>query len=364
MLTANRKATESALRALKAGVSRRPGLPALTGVLLEADGYRASFTSTDLEVSVRADVDAVGEPARILVPFEAFSTAVRSAGDTFTIAPNGGTVEVAGASIRLLPVEDFPKMDGEGPANVGELDAGDLVGAITAAAIAASKDEARPVLTGVLLELGETCRLVSTDSYRLHVIETAGSGSLRAIVPARALVAVAKVLGRKASGKVAVAGGEDCSDIRFSLPDGTELRSRVIEGEYPNWAQLVPEAGAGDVVMRYELAELEAALKAAGPYCGTQPVRVEFNQPAAGMVRLSAAQADLGAWVRELEHVEVTGEPVTVAFNPVYFGGAIKAAGAGATLEVRDGLKPAVVRSEDGRRTALVMPVRLPVPVE
>ena len=131
----------------------------------------------------------------------------------------------------------------------------------------------------MLLELGAgigdptSGRMVATDSYRLHVAHVDGSGELSAIVPARALAHVAKMLGRKPAGVVSIAGGE--SEVRFVLPDGLEIRSRIIDGEFPNYRQLVPARGVG-TVLRYDLAEFAAALKSAAPYCrDTSPVRFD-----------------------------------------------------------------------------------------
>ena len=360
MLTADRKRTAGALAALKAGVASRPGIPALTGVLVEAGDGRAVLTATDLEVSVRAELDAAGEPARFLIPFALFADAVKhGAGSEVTIDADESTARLGGASVRLLPVDDFPTLTASAP-YVGTIDGASFAVGADAAGLAASKDEARPVLTGVLFELaGHLGRMVATDSYRLHVAEIDGAGDFRAIIPARVVKSVRKQLGRKPAGAVTVAGTDD--EVRFKLPDGLEITSRTIQGEYPNWQQLVPERGIGTGV-RYDQAELEAALKSVGLFArDTSPVRFELEAPSG--LKLSASSPDLGTSSADLERVEIWGDPVTCAFNPVYFAGCVAAVGDGGTFELRDGLKPAVFRSADGRRTALVMPVRLPSPV-
>ena len=181
-----------------------------------------------------------------------------------------------------------------------------------------------------------------------------------AIVPARALAHISKILGRKPSGVVSIAGGD--SEVRFVLPDGLEIRSRIIEGEFPNYRQLVPERGIGTVV-RYELAEFAGALKSATPYCrDTTPVRLAVDE--AGAVTLSASSPDLGSWAGTLERVTVHGPGVSVVFNPAYLAGVLEAAGDGGALEIRDGLKPATAWAADGLTVGLVMPVRQPTPME
>jgi DNA polymerase-3 subunit beta len=366
MLTANRKELGSALRALKAAVPSRHGLPALEAVLIETAGEgSATLTATDLELSVRAELEAAGEPARLLVPFKILAETVKAgAGEDVRLEAAEGSVRVDGASIRLAEVDDFPTLTGDGPAFVGTIEAGSFVRGAAAAVASASKDEARPVLTGVLVELGvragdpTAARFASTDSYRLHVAHVDGSGDWAGIVPARAIKHVASMLGRKPAGVVSIAGGE--SEVRFVLPNGLEIRSRVIEGEFPNYRQLVPERGVGAVV-RFELAEFLGALRSAAPYCrDTSPVRLEVDGTGVGM---SASAPDLGAWSGRLERVTVHGPAVSVAFNPMYLAGVLEAAGDGGALEIRDGLKPATAWAADGLTVGLVMPVRLPAPV-
>ena len=222
---------------------------------------------------------------------------------------------------------------------------------------AASKDYARPVLTGILVELdGTSARMVSTDSYRLHVADIAGRGELRAIIPGHVIKAIGRAIGRKPAGTVSLAGNAAGDAVRFMLPDGLEVTTREIIGEYPNYRQLLPERGTGTGV-RYG-ADLADAIKAAEPFAGdTGPVRLAVDSVFG--IKLTASSSDAGEWSRELP-ADVWGESVTVAYNPGYLGAAVAAVGAGATMELRDGFKPATFRSSDGKRIALVMPVRLP----
>jgi len=363
------KDLSGALGAVKKAVSSRPGIPALTGVLLEAEAGRIRATATDLEVSIRTAVDGVcevdGERWTMLVPFRMLADAVKaSTGERFTIEPADGDGKAAringGGVLRLLPVEDFPTLteDGEHVATIPT----DAVRAVLATVLpGCSRDEARPVLTGVLLELeggGRVCA-TSTDSYRLHHAETAGAVvDGKAIVPERALGALVKILGAKATGAVAVYLGE--YQARFVLPDGLELTVRSIEGEFPNYRQLMPERGADDGVLRYSVDQLAAVLKQAAPYCrDTCPVRLELN----GDVTMTASAPDLGAFRAVVPGAVYEGPEMVVAYNPAYLLGAIGAAGA--EMWVRDGLKPAAIGTERDPygRVALVMPVRLPVPV-
>jgi len=360
------KDLRGAVGAVKKAVSSRPGIPALTGVLLEAGDGRMRATSTDLEVSVRAAVDGVatieGERWAMLVPFRMLADAARAAtGERFTIEPadgDGKAVRVNGGGLlRLLPVEDFPTL-AVPEQHVATIPA-DAVRAVLGAVLpAVSRDPARPIQTGVFLELEASGAVLatSTDSYRLHHAETAGAVvDGKAIVPGRALEALVKILGRKTAGAVAMY--EDEHAVRFVLPGGLELTVRSIEGEFPNYRQLMPERGPDDGVLRYSVDDLAAVLKQAAPYCrDTCPVRLELN----GEVTMTASAPDLGAFRAVVPGATYEGPELVVAYNPVYLLDAIGAAGP--EVRVRDGLKPALIgtRKDPYGRVALVMPVRLP----
>jgi DNA polymerase-3 subunit beta len=361
----------AALGMLKGAASRRPGIPALTGVLIEADGQRARLTTTDLETSVRVELEAVGDDGTVLVPFKMLAEAVKAApAGRLYVDAGASVVAVGGASIRLLPAEDFPML----AAYVGEyragFDAAELVRAIGAVEPAASRDKkARPVYTGILLELADRgeAELTSTDSYRLHTcrlpaaVSAAGEG-WSAIIPGRALREMSRVLGgKRARGRVNLYA--DGSAVTLKTEAGVELRSWIVEGQFPAWRQLVPDGDGPDgACATLELAETSAAIAAAAPFARGNPVRFELV-PGMG-VRMSASSPDLGAWSGTLERAEVSGEAVTVAYNPTLIGGAVAAAGDGARWWVRDGLKPCVLTSADGAIRALVMPVRPPLGVD
>jgi len=369
------KELRAALGAVGSAVSSRPGIPALTGVRIDAEPGRLTFTSTDLETSVvvhtRADVETGRETWAALVPFKPLKEAARAfKGETFALHPDGaGSLVVnAGGSLRLLPLDDFPAV--ERPAElVAELDAGRFRRLVESVAAACSTDEARPVLTGALLELddvGGRLTMAATDSYRLHVGSMAGvMGDGKAIVPGRALRAVAKLIGKRGEGTVLVHGDLDNgSSVGFELAlSGAPvvLVVRVIEGEFPNYRQLIPDRGAG-AELHFEPASMLEAIGNAAPYCrDTSPMRLALD---AGGVHISASSPDLGAYVADVDGADWSGDDLSVAFNPTYLGGCVRALdGAPApVIELRDGLKPAVVRSvaDELERVALVMPVRLP----
>jgi DNA polymerase-3 subunit beta len=298
----SRKELGAELRAVKAAVSSRPGIPALTGALLEAsnDGRELTITATDLEATVRTEIAAEasdgGGAWRALVPFKVLSDAVKGSGSVELSPADASTFRAGSATIRTLPIEDFPEIVAGGT-YIGRADAQDFRRAVDAVAPAASRDEARPVLTGILLETdGGSFKLTATDSYRLHHSEVRSAvlaGECKAIIPARALVAVSKRIGAKGTGGVVLELSEGSVAFKIMGSSGSEyvLRSRVIEGEYPNYRQLIPEA--------YEsrlsgLAELREAVSSVSPLCrDTSPARIDVDSY--GMVTVSASSPDLGS---------------------------------------------------------------------
>ena len=353
-----------ALQTVQRAVSSRPGIPALTGVLLTASGGELTLATTDLEVSARLTLAVqVHTEGTALIPARLLADMVKS----FDQAPvdleaEGGQARVTCANyegtIRCLPAEDFPALQTPTGLKV-TVAAGELALAVGQVTRAASRDEARPILTGVLLEVSpEGLTMVATDSYRLAVRELTASADreARALVPERALSEV----GRAAAGdeKGTAELSIDQGQVGFRTGNLT-LTSRLIEGEFPNYRQLLPEAYENRLTVNRQ--QLMDAVKRVGLLAReSSPVKLEFN--ALG-VRLSSSSPDLGGAVEVVE-AQYEGEDLTAAFNPGYLADGLNAAtGERVVLEVRDGLKPGVIRGEGESFVYLVMPVRLPAPV-
>jgi DNA polymerase-3 subunit beta len=354
-----------ALQTVQRGVSTRPGIPALTGVHLEAreEGVLV-LTTTDLEVSARLEMDmSVGEAGVALVPARLLGDMVKSLPDaTVEFEADQAQARIRCAAyegtVRLLPVEDFPAwLDPSGiRVTVGGSPFADAVHQVGRAA---SKDEARPTLTGVLVEVNrEGLTLVATDSYRLAVREltATAAGEAQAIVPERAVAEAGRAAAAEDKGEIELFVDQSQMAVRAGR---LTLTSRLIEGQFPNYRQLLPERYEDRLVVgRQQL--LDAVRRVGLLARENTPVRMEFN--ALG-VRLTSSSPDLGGAVEAVE-ARYEGEDLTVAFNPTYLADGLQAApGDSVTLEVRDGLKPGVVRGDGQEFTYLVMPVRLPAPV-
>jgi DNA polymerase-3 subunit beta len=338
----------------------------LTGVLVQAEETGALvFTTTDLEVSARLALESVQiqEPGVSLVPARLFGDMVKSLPEApVEFDADGTQARIRCASfegtVRLLPAEDFPAWQEPSGIRV-QVGAGAFAAAVSQVARAASRDEARPTLTGVLLEVSrEGVTFVATDSYRLAVREltaTAG-GEAQAIVPERALSEAGRAASTDEKGDTEVFMADSQAAFRSG---GLTLVSRLIEGQFPNYRQLLPEGYENRLTVGRQ--QLLDAVKRVGLLARENaPVRMEFN--ALG-VRLTSSSPDLGGAVEAVE-ASYEGEDITVAFNPTYLADGLQACtGETVQLEVRDGLKPGVVKGEPDEFTYLVMPVRLPAPV-
>jgi DNA polymerase III subunit beta len=222
---------------------------------------------------------------------------------------------------------------------------------------AASKDESRPILTGVLLTAEEAgLRLVATDSYRLAVCDLPDVSVLAAgqkvLLPSRALRELERVL--PSSGDVTLRLAE--RDATFEI-DGTRLTTRLIEGEFPNYRQLIPTSYPNRLVIAREPL-LDAIRRVRVMATDATPVRLSLDQEE---VRLNTVNQDQGTADAVVE-ARFEGTPLTVAFNPQYlFEGVEAASGTDVVLDTLDALKPAVVRPLDREDFLyLLMPVRVP----
>jgi len=212
----------------------------------------------------------------------------------------------------------------------------------------------------VLLEANrEGLTMVATDSYRLAVreLQASGDGEAKTLVPERAISEAGRSAAGEEKAEVEMWLGESQATFKVG---GLTLTSRLIEGEFPNYRQLIPEPGGNRLTApRQDL--LEAVRRVGLLARENSPVRLELN--ALG-VRLTSSSPDLGGAVEALE-ATYEGEDLTAAFNPTYVAdGLTGVVGERVTVELRDGLKPAILRGEGGDAfTYLVMPVRLPAPV-
>ena len=346
--------------------STRSAVQALSGVQMVAnDGVelRATDMEVALRVPLRADVD---RPGTVVLPARLLLEVVRTlpSGDvTLELRPAEQDVELVAATarfhIRTLRAEDFPPLPEPGGDQVVTMPAAAFVDTIARVSRSASRDETRPILTGILVSAtGAELRMVATDSYRLSVkettLETPLDAGFEANVPARAL----EELGRLVRDDVdAIRIGVRANQVVFEV-GGVALSSRLIDGQFPNYRQLLPEAYEHELtISREELLEVVRRISLMAQK--NAPLRLTFTD---GEVRVSAQTPDVGEASQPLP-VPFAGEPFEIGFNPDFLTAGLESAGADdIVLKLISPLRPGLIEAADGSGFLyLIMPIRLNV---
>ncbi len=337
----------------------------LSGVLLVCEGNRLTGTGTDLDLTIRMEQEVIGlEDGSCVVPARLATDIVRSLeAGAVTFESGEERVEISAArsrfGLRTFPVVEFPTV---APSDAG----GHVVGNALAEGLrqvvrAASTDDARPLLTGVLMTAqDEVVRLVATDSYRLALRDLRDTKAIpdapEVLVPARALAELQRLpgLGDEGSGGIEVTAGTH--DITFRV--GTvEIRTRLLDGSYPDYRQLIPHEYPNRLHVGKE--SLLGALRRVRLLVrdNTTPVRLSMRQ---GGVDLSVVSQEVGE-ASETVDGDFTGEDLVIAFNPSYLIDGVEAvADDEVIIETADPSRPATVRAaERDDYRYLLMPVRV-----
>jgi DNA polymerase-3 subunit beta len=346
----------------RAVASRGGALPVLSGVRVELSGDRLRLTGSDLDLTISAEIDVNGEDdGVIVVPSKLASDVVRAVEEgAVEVVADGEEARITRGtsefSLRLIPADEFPSL-AELAADAVTVDAATLVGALKQVIPAASADDSRPILTGVLLAAeAEGLRLVATDSYRLAVRDLPGTQLMgegqQVLVPSRALAEVARLLGDD-TGELTIRLGE--RDASFEIAD-VQITTRLIEGEFPNYHGLIPSGHANTLAIGREPL-MEAVRRVKLMAREATPVRLVMKD---GELELIATTQDVGE-AQDTVDAKYEGEELTVAFNPDYLlSGAEVSEGDQITIETIDSLKPVLIRSESGSDFLyLLMPVRV-----
>ncbi len=352
-----------ALGAAGRAVANRGGaLPVLAGVRAELTGNRLKLTGSDLELTIETQIEVAGEADGVAVlPSKIALDVVKSLGDPrveVSCEADEATI-VAGrfeSSIRLLPADEFPRL--AMPADDAfTISAREFATALHQVVPAASADDARPILTGVLLAAEEGgLRLVATDSYRLAVRDIPGASILSegqsVLVPSRALRELERLLG--SAEEITLRLGE--REASFEVGE-LRLTTRLIEGEFPNYRGLIPASHPNQLTVgRESLVEAVRRVKLMAREPNT-PVRLAMS---AEGLELVAITQDVGQAHEQLD-ASYSGEELTVAFNPDYLLSGVEVSpGDEITLYTVDAQKPAVIRAQGADDFLyLLMPVRV-----
>jgi len=344
-------------------VSTRASVQILSGVLLRAEGGRLHLAATDMELSLRSSLEAqVDGDGAVVVPGRLLVDLVRLLPDSEVTIEHRVDESVArvtsGASASTLhtyAAEDFPRLPDLDTVGTFTVDRESLLDTVSRVARSASRDESRPVLTGILVRF-ESGKLVmaATDSYRLSVKETEISGEvpeLEAIIPARALAELARI----AQPAETIELGVHENQVVFAADD-VWLTTRRIDGQFPNYKQLLPETFEHELTLsRSEL--LDIVRRVGVMVQRTSPIQLRFSE---GELTVFARTQDVGE-ARESMPVQFSGEPMEIGFNADFLREGIESLAADdIRLKLISPLRPAVIEGGEDDPTYLIMPIRLP----
>src|ERR671937_2700083 len=344
-------------------VSTRASVQILSGVLLRAEAGRLHLAATDMELSLRSSLDAqVEEEGAVVVPGRLLVDLVRLLPEsdvTIEQRSDEAVVRVTSGpsttSLNTYAAEDFPRLPDLDAVGTFTADREVLLDTVNRVARSASRDESRPVLTGIMVRFESgTLVMAATDSYRLSVKETALTGDVpefEAIIPARAL----GELGRIAQSGDTVELGVHENQVVFAADD-VWLTTRRIDGQFPNYKQLLPEAFEHEVTLpRGEL--LDVVRRVGVLVQRTSPIQLRFAE---GELRVLARTQDVGE-AQETLPVSFTGEPMEIGFNAEFLREGIESVTADdVRIRLISPLRPAVIDGGPDDPTYLIMPIRLP----
>jgi DNA polymerase-3 subunit beta len=366
-VTTQRQELVARLAIVSRAVSTRATTQALGGILLSSEGAKLTLRATDLEMGLQTDLEGdVDGQGSVLLPGRQLVEVARSLGvDEVTLETREAERDVELCSgnavfhLRTLPAEDFPSFPvaSEEPLRIP---AAAFAATVELVARAASRDDMRPVLTGVLVSAADReMTMVATDSYRLSIkrteLEAEVGGELEANIPARALRELARIL-----------VSEDAETVEVSLLPNQAvfvggrvvLTTRLIEGQFPNHAQLLPESYDHDVRLPRE-EFLEVTRRVSQLAQRNAPLRLSFKP---GELTVAAETPEVGD-ATETMPAAFEGEALEIGFNPEFLKDGIESVdGDELLLRLISPLRPGLLQPGEGEDFRyLVMPIRLNV---
>jgi DNA polymerase-3 subunit beta len=361
------------LQLVSRGVSARSTIQLLGGILLEAGDEALRLSATDMEISIQTSSPAEVEgDGRVVIPARIFNDIVRSLpGGSFELDydTSEGTVRlVAGENeyrIRAYAADDYPQLPVFPEEDTFRISGDSLVETVEKVSRSYSRDETRPVLTGILISFEDSrVRMVTTDSYRLSIKETelattAFEGSREAIIPARAMQEVSRIFGSEGEGDVEVSLSEN--QALFRIGD-VVFGTRLIDGNFPEYRRLLPSDFEREVAVPRE--ELIGTLRRVNLFAARQtppvPVSLSFSE---GSVEVIVRNGEVGDAHERLS--ASSEDEFLISFNPGYLLDGVSAIDSEKVVfKLNEPLKPGlIVPEENGGEPDflyLIMPMRDP----
>ncbi len=361
----NKNELQNAISIVLKGVSTRSTLPILSGIFVEAQADQLVLQTTDLELSISHTVTAlVEEPGKTVLPGKLFSDIVKNLPDVaINIDVQGDqaaiTCDMSSFSIKTLNAEDFPGFPEVDAQQCLEMPSELFSSMVKRVGRVVSKDETRVVLTGVLLTYEENkLSMVATDSYRLAITQAdlpdVSAEDFEAVISGSFLMDIASLPKTTSPISIALAQNQivvSCDNVVFI--------NRRIEGNFPNYKQLLPESYTTRATINVE--QFSAGVKRVSLLgSSSSPIKLDINEDSQTL-QVSINTQDVGS-AQEIIPCDVEGEYIEIAFNSSYvIDGLAGMEGEEVYFEAQTSLKPGILRevSPEENYLYLIMPVRI-----
>lgn len=367
-VTSDRIEFLAALGVVARAVSTRTSVQTLTGVRLLAENGRLALAATDMELSLRCSVAAsVSEEGGVVVPGRLLLDIARRLPDGEVVLwqePDKGFLVLSCGSVAYeldtLSLEDFPQLPAIDEHRALELPVQPFIDGVTHASRATSRDEARPVLTGILVRFeGGDLITVGTDAYRMSFQRSqlslqVGDEPLEAIIPSRALAELTRLAPSTTADHFTFYVG--ANQVVFGADD-TWLTARRIDGQFPNYTQFSPDSLRFEAEAKIPRDELVSVIsRVAVVALRNTPIRLRFER---GRLVVSARTQDVGGAQGTLP-IDYTGEEIELGFNPEFLRHGLESvAESDVRLRLISPLRPVVLSGAGEDAWYLIMPIRL-----
>lgn len=363
-LIVSREELLPALEYVAKGLSSRSTLPILAGIQIQADKTNEIFiSSTDLELSVKCYLNGLIEKnGTVVIPGRLFINIIKNLPNSaISLSLEGEGISITCGhsfyTLKTMKVDDFPEFPEIKEGISISLPAETLTSAISKVVKAVSRDETRPVLTGILLSISNSkLTAVATDSYRLAIMETdikKTDISHDVIFPGKTIEEITKLTTEGQEVNITFTDNQVLIETQNVL-----FVTRRIEGTFPNYKQLIPSSFQTKIIISKE-EFISAARRVSLLAQNNTSIRLAVDETDK-KISLTATTQDIGT-ANEIISTEVDGLAVEIAFNHLYLlDGVITAPGDTISIEIVSPLKPGVIRAmEDKGFMYLIMPVRL-----
>ena len=341
-------------------IGMRSTIPILSNVLIEAEDKYVTMVTTDLEMRIKTQIDAVVEsPGKTTIPVKKLLTIIKEIRDDelqFESADNSITIKYKNGKSKLftLSPDDFPVTPEFSASNTFKIVQGDLLRMLRQIDYSVSKDDSRKVLNGIFFSLKQGMfTTVATDGKRLALSEKhveGGSGDDGdCIITLKTAAELQRLLSKDGDTQIEICGNM----IRFVMGN-TAMSAKLVEGTYPNYRQVIPTSFS----RKFEInnADFLPALRLISLLASETSSYVKINVTENSLV-ISATSAEVGEGDAKLE-ISYSGPEMTVSFNPHFLMDPFKGMDADkATFQLNDGYSPVMISAGEGF-LYVIMPIR------